>query len=164
MPMLRLALLLVLCGGSVAQARKVQTFNYPFTRVWASAVRMLRVDFNSAITEKDKEDGYFLFDFEHEGARHPGSVELIRVAEKGVPEIQVVMQVPAMPSYVEQMLLDRLVKKLETEYGPPREAKPVPPPDNKPKPDQGAGDKPKDGDRDGDRDAKKREKTPAVAE
>ena len=73
---------------------------------------MLRVDFESPITEKDKDSGYFLFEFTDAGKQHPGSVEVIRVLENGVESVRVVVQVPALPIYVEHMLLDQLTRKL----------------------------------------------------
>ena len=41
----------------------------------------------------------------------------------------VTVQLPQMPSYHEQVLLDELVKKLQTDHGePPKRPKPAPPP------------------------------------
>jgi len=57
-------------------------------------------------------------------------VELVRIEDQGGGPIRVVIQIPAMPSYIERMLLDKLHKKLIHEYGepitPPK--KPVEPP------------------------------------
>jgi hypothetical protein len=123
---LALAVVLLWVGG--AQARREQTFAYPFSRVWTAAVRMLRVDFESPITEKDKDSGYFLFNFADSGKAHPGSVEVVRVQNGSSESVRVVIQVPALPSYVEQMLLDRLARKLGQDYGQPVVAKPTPAP------------------------------------
>ncbi len=114
----------VLCGH--AEARREQTYPYPFTRVWTAAVRMLRVEFESPITEKDKDSGYFLFKFNDGQKQHPGSVEVIRTLENGVEGVRVVVQVPALASYVERMLLDHLGRKLSQEYGAPPVAKTQP--------------------------------------
>lgn len=103
-------------GASPALARKEQTFTYPYTRVWEAAVRLVRVDFASPISERNRDDGYFLFEFTHDEDRYPGSVEVVRVGETGV---RVVIQIPGLPSYVERMLLDRLEKKLVADYGEP---------------------------------------------
>jgi hypothetical protein len=119
----------VLCGH--AEARREQTYPYPFSRVWTAAVRMLRVDFESPITEKDKDSGYFLFNFNDGKKEHPGSVEVIRTLENGVESVRVVVQVPALASYVERMLLDRLGRKLTQEYGAPPAPK-TPPADATP--------------------------------
>lgn len=80
---------------------------------------MLRVDFDSPITEKDKDSGYFLFTYADAGKQIPGSVEVIKVMENGNESVRVVVQLPALPTYVEQMMLDRLNRKLGQEYGQP---------------------------------------------
>jgi hypothetical protein len=126
---LALAVLLLWVGG--AQAKREQAYAYPFSRVWTAAVRMLRVDFESPITEKDKDSGYFLFDYPDSGKNLPGSVEVVRVVQNGVESVRVVITVSAMPTYVEQMMLDRLARKLGEDFGDPetaKEAKPGTPP------------------------------------
>ena len=80
---------------------------------------MLRVDFESPITEKDKDSGYFLFTYADAGKQLPGSVEVIKVMDNGNETVRVVVQLPALPTYVEQMMLDRLGRKLGLEYGQP---------------------------------------------
>ena len=136
---LGLALLAVLVWAGGAQAKREQTFAYPYSRVWTAAVRMLRVDFNSPITEKDPDSGYFLFDFPESGKSYAGSVEVVRVTENDVDSARVLIQLPGLPGYVEQMLLDRLTRKLGQEYGQPVTAKPAKPePPRKPKAGEGA--------------------------
>jgi hypothetical protein len=132
MQMLGLALVLPLLWVGRAEARREQAYSYTFERVWTTAVRLLRIDFSSPITEKDKESGYFLFDFTDGKAQHPGSMEVIRITEAGVESVRVVLQIPALPSYVEQTLLERLSRKLGQEYGVPIGTKPPPPPKNEP--------------------------------
>ncbi len=127
---LGIACLLVLLLADDAQARREQSFRYPFVRVWSAALRMMRVDYESPITEKDIESGYFLFTYPHDGKENPGSAELVRTMEGGVESVRVVMQVPALPNYVEQMMLDRLKRKLNEEFGDPT-------PTKKPKPEEG---------------------------
>jgi hypothetical protein len=53
---------------------------------------------------------------------YPGSVELVCIADQGGGQIRVVIQIPAMPSYIERMLLDKLEKKLVDEFGQPAAA------------------------------------------
>jgi hypothetical protein len=132
MQMLGLALVLPLLWAERAEARREQAYPYTFERVWTTAVRLLRIDFSSPITEKDKDSGYFLFDFTDGKAQHPGSMELIRITAAGAESVRVVLQIPALPSYVEQALLERLGRKLGQEYGTPIGAKPVPPPKDEP--------------------------------
>jgi hypothetical protein len=148
-PALFCCIVLSLVGlADTALARRESSLRYPFSLVWTTAVRMVRVDYASPITEKDKDEGYFLFSFVHEGKEHPGSFEVIEDEEDGA---RVVVQIPAMPSYVEQMLIDKLQRKLSLDHGAPREPKkPAPPepkkpaaPDGEQKPSEGA---PRDGD------------------
>ena len=114
-----LAMLLLLAAAAPAGARREGVYRYPFSRVWSSALRMLRVDYESPITEKDIDSGYFLFEFPEGGKSHSGSVELARTGEGGSETVRVVVQVPSLPSYVEQMMLDRLTRKLNEEFGEP---------------------------------------------
>jgi hypothetical protein len=125
-----LSIVLSLVGLSdTASAKRESTLRYPYSLVWTTAVRMIRVDYESAITEKDKDEGYFLFSFLHEGKEHPGSFEVIEDTENGA---RVVVQIPAMPSYVEQMLIDKLERKLSQDHGAPREIKKPAPEPKKP--------------------------------
>jgi len=129
-PALFCSIVLSLVGlADTALARRESSLRYPFSLVWTTAVRMVRVDYASPILEKDKDEGYFLFSFVHEGKEHPGSFEVIEDAEDGA---RVVVQIPAMPSYVEQMLLDKLQRKLSQDHGAPREAKKPTPEPKKP--------------------------------
>ena len=69
--------------------------------------------------DRDQSVGYFLFDYKDDGRMYPGSVELVCIADQGGGQIRVVIQIPAMPSYIERMLLDKLEKKLVDEFGQP---------------------------------------------
>jgi len=147
-PVLFCSLVLSLVGlADTALARRESSLRYPFSLVWTTAVRMIRVDYESPITEKDKDEGYFLFSFVHEGKEHPGSFEVIEDAEDGA---RVVVQIPAMPSYVEQMLIDKLERKLSLDHGAPREPKKAAPAEKKPAAPEGdkkpAEEAPSDGD------------------
>lgn len=113
-------LALALSASSV-HARREATFNYPYSRVWTTAIRLMRVDCDSAITEKDKEDGYFLFEYPDRGKTYSGSMELIAVEQDGVESVRVVLTIQTLPSYVENMLMDKLSRKLTQEFGPPPE-------------------------------------------
>lgn len=121
-------------AASGVHARRETTFAYPYSRVWTSAVRLMRVDFESEITEKDKEDGYFLFAFPDRGKTYAGSMELVSLRKDGIESVRVVLTIQALPSYVENMLMDRLERKLAQEFGPPPERKP--PADSGAAPDQ----------------------------
>lgn len=134
--------------AGTALARRESRLRYPYSLVWTTAVRMVRVDYASPITEKDRDEGYFLFAFVHDGKEYPGSFEVIEDSEDGA---RVVVQIPAMPSYVEQMLIDKLERKLARDHGAPREKKKAPAEKKPSAPAEGEGepgDKPAEG-RDG---------------
>jgi hypothetical protein len=131
----------VLLCASPAAARKQRELPHRIDQVWNAALRMIRVDLQMAVTDRDQEGGYVLFEYVSNGKRFPGSIELIQQAKGARPTTVVVTQVRGQPSYVEVMLLDRLEKKLAEEIGvppePPKEKeKPKPPPEDagEPKP------------------------------
>ncbi|HKP55569.1 MAG TPA: hypothetical protein VJV78_02550 [Polyangiales bacterium] len=115
-----------------ASARREATFSYSISRVWTAAVRLIRVDLECPVTEKDKEDGYFFFEYSDRGKKYPGSVELVNMQDSGGDQVRVIVTVAAMPAYVEGMILDRLNRKLEQEFGPPKapSGKPTKPDDD----------------------------------
>lgn len=121
--------LAVLAVPGTASARKQQDFRYRFEDVWSASVRMVRVDLRFPVRDQDESIGYLLFEYQDRGRTHPGSIELVRVSQDGRDEIKVVVQIPAMPSYIEQMMLDRLSRKLLDELG-----EPPPPPRRRPDP------------------------------
>ena len=110
-----------------AEARKQFEYRYPFERVWNTALRMVRVDMRLPVTDRDADAGYLLFDYMDHGRRFPGSIELVKRERDDMPVVTAVIQVAGMPSYVEQMLLDKLARKLKDEIGEPLEPKKPPP-------------------------------------
>jgi hypothetical protein len=120
---------------SPALARKQRELPQRIDQVWNAALRMLRVDLQLAVTDRDQEGGYVLFEYVANGKRFPGSIELIPQSKGARPSTVAVVQVRGQPSYVEVMLLDRLERKLLEEVGLPAE----PPPKEEPKPPVDAG-------------------------
>lgn len=125
--------LLALLHAPVASARSAEEYAYTYDQLWRAAVRLVAVDLRFPITDRDPEIGYLLFEYRDQGRAFPGSVELVRTqGPDGAERVRVVVQVEAMPSYVERMMLDRLRRKLTDEHGaPPRSAPrpaPAPPP------------------------------------
>jgi hypothetical protein len=112
-----------LLSPATGQAKKTADFRHTYEQVWGAAVRMIRVDQGYAIKDRDEAVGYFLFDYRDDGRNYPGSVELVRIEDQGGGPIRAVIQIPAMSSYIERMLLDKLRKKLISEFG-----EPTPPP------------------------------------
>jgi hypothetical protein len=116
-----------------AEASVAYASPYTFDQTFGSALRLIRVDLGCTITEKDIENGYLLFDYTspESGSRvHHGSVEVVR----GKPGAHVSVQLPTLPQYHEQMIVDALVKKLQREHGDPV----APPPPSPPAADAGA--------------------------
>jgi hypothetical protein len=121
----------VAVSAAPASARRQTEYQYPFERVWNAALRLVRVDMHLPVTDRDMDAGYLLFDYVDHGRRFPGSFELVKREKNQRPYVTAVVQVGGMPSYIEQMLLDKLERKLKDELGEPMEP-PKPAPD-KPK-------------------------------
>jgi hypothetical protein len=153
---------LCLCIGlaepPVAAARGSETVAYRFSRVWSAVVRLVRVDYRFPVRDQDADVGYLLFDYQEDRRSHPGSFELVRVREHGRNQVRIVLSIPAMPSYIERMMLDKLLAKLEDDFG-------APPPR---RPDRGDDDEADDDDRkddeddDRDKDGRERDGSPDV--
>ena len=118
-----LLMTIALLTPATGQAKKTEDFRHSYGQVWGAAIRLIRVDQGYPIKDRDQEIGYFLFDYRDDGRMYPGSVELVRIEDQGGGPIRAVIQIPAMPSYIERMLLDKLRKKLIREFG-----EPAPPP------------------------------------
>ena len=131
----RASLILALCScwllAAPAGARKQHELAYRYEQIWNAALRLVKVDLRLVITERDQDGGYVLFDYVTHGKNYPGSIELVKQSRGARPMTTVIVQVQGQPSYVEQMILDRLEKKLQAEVGAPPEPPkpPEPPPD-----------------------------------
>ncbi len=101
----------------VCEARTVRETTYRYQQIWSTAVRFLRVDNGFEIREQDKETGYVLFTYPNAGRTLTGSVELIPTVRAARKYITVAVRIQDMPSYVEVVLIDKLVRKLRNEYG-----------------------------------------------
>ena len=120
----------VMATSGDASARATYESPYSYPRTWNAALRMLRVDMGLNITEKDVDTGYVLFDYRspESGKKvSPGSMEVLHGNDDD-SVVRVVVQIPAMPQYHEQALIDSLAQKMKAEYGepPPKKKKPEP--------------------------------------
>ncbi len=109
-----------------ADAKSTYESPYGYDRTWNAALRLVRVDNGWKVTEKDEPNGYLLFEYTSPESRKPspGSLELVRGQEDAV---SVLVQLPQMPQYHEQVLLDALATKMRREYGdPPEHRRPDP--------------------------------------
>lgn len=131
----------LLLAAPRASAKAAYDSPYGYDRTWNAALRLVRVDNGWKVVEKDEGTGYLLFEYRSAENAHPtpGSVELIRSQEGS--SVGVVVQLPQMPRYHEQVLLDALAAKMRREYGDPpiqRKAPTPPPVPDAPGPDAGA--------------------------
>ncbi|MBK8216518.1 MAG: hypothetical protein IPK71_22540 [Myxococcales bacterium] len=130
---------LIVFSGPDATAKASYESLYGYDRTWNAALRMVRVDMGLKVIEKDESTGYLLFEYKSTESGQKvtsGSMELIRGRDDA--PVRVVVQLPQMPHYHEQVLVDALAKKLRQEYGdPPARA---PRSEKKPAEDAGAPD------------------------
>ena len=97
---------------------------------------MLRVDKQYRVLDKDRANGFILFEFPGEGTvkQCTGSLELVESTDGADNKvIQARMSIAHQPSYVEIQLLDKLERKLYDEQGPAPEPARKPPKQNKKK-------------------------------
>jgi len=103
-----------------ANARTAFQSSYTLDQNFSSALRMIRIDMGLKITEKDPESAYIMFEYKSNESGQklsPGSIEM--VPAQGA--VQVVVQLPQMPQYHEEVMANSLRKKLQQDYGePPR--------------------------------------------
>lgn len=112
--------LVVFASEPPAEAKSGYESSYGFDRTWNAGTRLVRVDLGLKITEKDEAAGYLLFDYlspESGKKPVPGSMEFVRAKDTGA--VRVVVQIPQMPGYHEQVMVDALARKLRSEYGEP---------------------------------------------
>ncbi|WP_437761273.1 hypothetical protein WMF27_05660 [Sorangium sp. So ce281] len=119
-------------GERHASASVAYESPYTFEQTFGTALRLVRVDLGFKLVEKDVSNGYLLFEYrspESGGRVTQGAIEVV----DGRAGVHVAVQLPAMPQYHEQVLLDGLVKKLTAEHGDPPKKAPAgggaPPPD-----------------------------------
>ena len=120
---------LAMVGLELGDARASSSYQSPYTyeQTFSSALRLLRVDLGYKITEKDQENGYLMFDYKspESGSRvTSGSLELVR----GKTSVQVMVQLPSMPKYHEDVIVEALAKKLLSDHGDPPKKAPPPAP------------------------------------
>jgi hypothetical protein len=129
----------VLAAGVIAvmapgvDAKSTYESPYGYERTWNASLRLVRVDNGWKVNEKDETSGYLLFDYKSpESAKpSPGSFELVRGRDPNAA-VSVLVQLPQMPHYHEQVLLDALASKMRREYGDPPAHKEAPLPQDPP--------------------------------
>ena len=94
---------------------------YGYDRTWNASLRLVRVDLALKVTEKDDSNGYILFEYKSAESGNKvtsGSMEIVRPRDDDAP-VKVMVQLPQMPRYHEQVILDQLARKMRDEYGDP---------------------------------------------
>jgi hypothetical protein len=121
---------IVAATASGASAKSTYDSPYGYERTWNAALRLVRVDNGWKITEKDETNGYLLFEYlpPQSVKTTPGSFELVH-GHDGEGSVSVLVQLPQMPHYHEQVILDALASKMRHEYGDPPEHRPTQPPE-----------------------------------
>lgn len=123
-----MTILLSLCALT-AQARTETVLQYSKAQTFSSALRYLRVDMGYSVTEKDPDAAYLMFEFPRNDQKKlgQGTIEIVETDQS----VKLVVRVPELPEYQEQMLAEGLLTKLRSEHGdpPPRKA-PEPEPPN----------------------------------
>ena len=110
----------VFFAGAEAQGKSSYDSPYGYERTWNAVLRLVRVDLGLKVIEKDDANGYVLFEYRSSESQKgsSGSFELIRGSSTTRPDdVRVVVQITQMPTYHEQMLLDKLAQKMREEYG-----------------------------------------------
>ncbi len=119
--------------ATLADAKATYESPYGYARTWNAAMRLVRVDNGWKVTEKDEVNGYLLFEYRslENSKAASGSIELVRGHDQD-ETVSVVVQLPQMPHYHEQVILDGLAAKMRREYGDPPEARRPAPPSESP--------------------------------
>jgi hypothetical protein len=125
----------IVITADLADAKSTYESPYGYERTWNAALRLVRVDNGWKITEKDDSNGYLLFDYLPPQSKKPspGTLELVRGQDSDSP-VSVLVHLPDMPHFHEQVVLDALSQKMRHEYGDPpahrkKRQQPVDPPD-----------------------------------
>ena len=94
--------------GQPAEAESSYESTYGFDRTWNAALRMIRVDMGCKITEKDDQSGYLMFEYHPSDSKKvsSGSMEFIRSRDQD-GSVRLVLQLPQMPRYHEQVISTR---------------------------------------------------------
>lgn len=123
----QLALLASIVAGllattETAYAKAQMDSPYSYRQTFGSVLRMVKVDLAFQVTEVNSDWGYVLFEYvsADSGARkNRAAIQLVESEATGT--VQVAVQVPQMPSFHEDLVLDKLKQKLQEEHGAPPE-------------------------------------------
>lgn len=126
--------------GPLALIENRRILSYPFDQVWPTTIRYLRIDRGFALSDRDEEAGYILFEFPLDGERSGrGSIEMFALTDaSGRPSVSVAVNTGAGPVHLPNSILDGIAAKVRAERGqpaPPPKHDPPPPKQDKPEDD-----------------------------
>jgi len=118
----------VVCAASSfaaeAQARAAHESPYSYRQTFGSALRLIKVDLAFKVVETNSKWGFFIFEYTSPSSgkrKNRGTVQLVKQSNK----VQVAIDLPQMPMHHEQLIIDKLKRKLAREHGaPPKPPKP----------------------------------------
>jgi len=94
--------------------------NYPYKWVYNSAIRLLKVDLKCEIKEESEKGGFIIFLYEYKEIKSPASIEIIdQSTEENGYNVSIRVLMEKLPSWVEDDLIERLLKKIKDDYGSP---------------------------------------------
>ena len=125
-----------------AHARAAHESPYTYRQTFGTALRLIKVDLAMRVLETNSEWGFFIFEYKSPASgkrKNRGTVQFVKQDAK----VRVAVDVPQMPLHHEQMLVDKLKRKLSQEHGSPPQApqKPEPPKEDGPEKKKPASDK-----------------------
>ena len=115
LPVLLFGLLVCVGFPTISGARSVVDSEYSLQQTFNGALRYLSIDLGYEVVERDKDAAYLLFRFESDEQKRRGAIEIIET-KAGV---QLVISLPDLPEYREDMMKAELMKKLRRDYGQP---------------------------------------------
>lgn len=122
------ALALGLSLSANASAMSTHDSAYSYKQVFGSALRLVKVDMDMAVSETNSEWGYFLFVYQSRESGKRKNRGAFTFVEQEDGSVRVSLQMPQMPGYHEQLIVDKLKLKLHAEHGaPPKRRRPDPP-------------------------------------
>jgi hypothetical protein len=122
-----------------------RVLSYPIDQVWPTTIRYLRLDRGFAVTDRDEEAGYMMFEFPLEsGATGNGSLEMFATEDaSGRASVSIAVNTGSGPVHLPHSILDGIAAKVRAERGqpiaPPKPEEPAPPPKNEDDPDDDNG-------------------------
>jgi len=118
-------LMALFCAGNVAAMKVTRDVPYGINETWSAAIRYLRADRGYKINDKDRENGYIIYVFPGSGAikKCPASLEIYETTpatSSATPKVKIALDIEHQPSYIATGEIERILKKIREEQGPPR--------------------------------------------